>query len=375
MMEEVDDEALLSKGEEDKKGIHLAISTQRPIDLELNCFEDRGKEQEDEEQKSTDGSLGASVPSQQELADFIKTHHRNLRSAVREKESADDAMAVWKRHLENKLSLDRYASSMRTLATTYWSNDKKKSSRIYWCLARMKEYFFEGGKLSCIEKDGRRRAFKRNGAIEEEDAMSKKPKLRESVPIDSLAILDVGSSFNAFAKHGLNVTALDIAPAEKNVIKCDFLQCPLVSTVSTSSESFQLARASYDVVIFNFLLSYIPTTSLRLLCIVKALACLNVNGILIITTPDSKHVGRGARWMKDWKLGVEHLCCRRWRYEKTENFHGMVFRKVEAMDGVDGSCEHDGQCVFNHENVNACECCVKSASLLWRPSDNVFTDK
>ncbi len=124
----------------------------------------------------------------------------------------------------------------------------------------------------------------------------------------------------------MRVVAIDIAPANASVHKCDFvtvqvapLEDPhaLYACAPQSSEDISaLGAARYDVVVFSLVLSYIPTAPLRYRCCEQARRVLRETGLLIIMEPDSNHVGKNAARIKAWKLCIEALGFRRWRYEK-----------------------------------------------------------
>lgn len=95
-----------------------------------------------------------------------------------------------------------------------------------------------------------------------------------------LAVLDVGSCYNALGRvPGLNVTAVDLAPAVPEVLRGDFLQtrftnessAPLAAVVehddqdaaTASPGAVVLRSGAFDAVVFNLLLSYLPTPALR----------------------------------------------------------------------------------------------------------------
>lgn len=63
----------------------------------------------------------------------------------------------------------------------------------------------------------------------------------------------------------------------------------------------------------------------------QARQILQADGLLVIITPDSSHVGRNARMVRDWKMVIENLGFRRWRYEKLRHLHCMAFRKIEQL--------------------------------------------
>jgi 25S rRNA (adenine2142-N1)-methyltransferase len=53
-----------------------------------------------------------------------------------------------------------------------------------------------------------------------------------------------------------------------------------------------LPAQAFDVVIFSLLLSYMPSPRQRFACCAKARQVLKTNGLLLIITPDSNHVGK-----------------------------------------------------------------------------------
>jgi 25S rRNA (adenine2142-N1)-methyltransferase len=89
-----------------------------------------------------------------------------------------------------------------------------------------------------------------------------------------------------------------------------------------------LHQGGFDAIIFCLLLSYLPTPALRLECCRQARAALKTHGLLLIITPDSNHVGRGAKRMKAWKVAIESLGFQRCTYEKLQHAHCMAFRAV-----------------------------------------------
>ena len=60
---------------------------------------------------------------------------------------------------------------------------------------------------------------------------------------------------------------------------------------------------------------------------------LKYNGILIIITPDSHRQHRNARLIRDWKIALETVGFKKWRYVKLEHLHCLVFRKNRLKCG------------------------------------------
>merc|ERR1712039_461162 len=98
-----------------------------------------------------------------------------------------------------------------------------------------------------------------------------------------------------------------------------------------------LHEFGFDVVIFCLLLSYLPTPSLRYDCCKRARQLLRPDGLLVIITPDSNHLAKGAARMKAWRQAIEALGFQRWRYEKLKHSHCLAFRATPVLDSA-GSC-------------------------------------
>ena len=55
---------------------------------------------------------------------------------------------------------------------------------------------------------------------------------------------------------------------------------------------------------------------------------MQLNGLLLIITPDSSHQNRHVDMVKSWKKVIESLGFTRWRYIKDTHLHYMAFRKT-----------------------------------------------
>jgi hypothetical protein len=89
----------------------------------------------------------------------------------------------------------------------------------------------------------------------------------------------VGSCFNAFAgAESIEAYGVDLAPAKESVLRADFLQTTFVETAAPGvppaqvpdvAEAaappgpLQLQSGAFDVVVFNLLLTYLPSPQLR----------------------------------------------------------------------------------------------------------------
>jgi len=96
-------------------------------------------------------------------------------------------------------------------------------------------------------------------------------------------------------------------------------------------EVFSLERNSFHVVVFSFLLEYLPTPAPRYESCVKARQLLKENGILVILTPDSCHQQRNNLIIRGWKEALLQIGYQRVYYEKKQHFHGLVFRKLDDL--------------------------------------------
>uniref|UniRef100_A0A1Y1LA19 S-adenosylmethionine sensor upstream of mTORC1 n=1 Tax=Photinus pyralis TaxID=7054 RepID=A0A1Y1LA19_PHOPY len=254
-----------------------------------------------------------------ELSHFIKKVHENLRNDSK-KYGIDKA---WKEHCSKRDMLDQYAAAMHELASKIWENNYAKEntaafSRINWIFNYCNFYFY-GEEILRQRLREKEIGLKINLTLDL--PMAKRGKIR---------LLDVGSCYNPFKVFEcFDVTAIDIAPATADVALCDFLNVDIATECLQTR--FQLQEASFDVVVFSLFLEYLPTPEQRLMCCQKAYNLLTVEGILLIVTPDSKHVGANAKIMKSWRFLLAGLGFSRIKYEKLSHIHCMAFRKSLSL--------------------------------------------
>jgi len=249
------------------------------------------------------------------LASFIKSVHKTLRTA-----SCDRAPEeVWAEHLAKEALLQEYARSMQELATAHWTDATEESSRINWTWGQIISYFRAGGRE---HQHGRDFKFARKKGVNWEIPSQSQSRQR-------LRILDVGSCYNPFSQfEDFDVLAIDIAPAQPSVIKCDFLQVTTGQSNLIEDNSVKsLEAGSYDAVLFCLLLEYLPSASQRYECVRKSIELLSEDGLLCIITPDSSHQGKNLQQLKSWRRALNLLGLRQVTYSKTRHFHGLVFRK------------------------------------------------
>ncbi|KAF7271742.1 hypothetical protein GWI33_015420 [Rhynchophorus ferrugineus] len=252
------------------------------------------------------------------LSDIIKSTHKKLRD-----ESKLFGMEeAWRNHCLDEDHLKKYASAMHDLAVNHWEQnslkDEKVVSRITWIYESISKYFdyFDKYHLAEIKM------------LETLSSLDEAPTDIEPVPT-KLKLLDVGSCYNPFQKFDkFDVIALDIAPANNGVFKCDFLNVPITEkSVTDNGVVSELQKHSFHVVVFSLFLEYLPCPDLRLSCCIKAYGLLKPEGILVIVTPDSNHVGSNVKIFKSWRYSLSLVGFNRIQYQKLPHMHCMVFRK------------------------------------------------
>ncbi|XP_071481116.1 S-adenosylmethionine sensor upstream of mTORC1-like [Diadema antillarum] len=301
-----------------------------------------------------------------------------------------DYEKIWNEHCEDEESLGEYAYAMQHLAQEHWST-KHADDRIKWCRDACRDYFFLGGMKKVLEKDRRRKEHhhKRteearwlcNGSMNVngntngnsistsilstlEDFHHNYYDLSHpgsnryntiSLPFSGqLRLLDVGSCFNPFLDYDEFLSVgIDISPAVESVHKCDFLNLQLQQPLQVAPDTVNrylrtlkspvetLPKECFHVIVFSLLLSYFPSPYQRWICCQKAHQLLQMNGLLLIITPDSSHQNRNAGMIKSWRTAIESLGFTRWRYIKDTHLHYMAFRKTSHdppsdMSGSEG---------------------------------------
>lgn len=257
------------------------------------------------------------------LAHYLKEVHSSLRKASHEL----GAEQAWREHCDKRGILNTYAQCMEKLATTHWTENSNSESseavsRIKWNADFCRDYFVNKSFLKCRCKDIEI-ASKINATIVDEEYFSYPIKL-----------CDVGSCYNPFSIYKfLDVLAIDLCPANNLVYECDFLNVVIGSKLDISEfKVTQLCESYFDAVTFCFLLEYIPSPDLRLKACENAYNILKPGGLLLINTPDSKHVGANSKIMKSWQFTLANIGFSRIKYEKFKHMHCMAFRKSICKD-------------------------------------------
>lgn len=255
-----------------------------------------------------------------ELSYYIKNTHETLR----QESKIFGPELAWKKHCEKQDNLRKYALAMKELATKHWqenynNNNSKAISRIEW-IFRICILYFEDEELLKYRRKEEEIGFKINKNFECIDLY---------VSSNKVNLLDVGSCYNPFSKFDFfNVIPIDIAPANEDVYECDFLNVLLADMFKfQNNKLIKIKKNYFQVIVFSLLLEYLPSAKQRLSCCQKAYDLLQTEGLLIIITPDSKHVGANAKFMKSWRFLLARLGFSRIKYEKLPHIHCMVFRK------------------------------------------------
>uniref|UniRef100_A0A8C8WHX7 S-adenosylmethionine sensor upstream of mTORC1 n=1 Tax=Panthera leo TaxID=9689 RepID=A0A8C8WHX7_PANLE len=225
-----------------------------------------------------------------------------------------------------------------------------------------REYFQNGGKRKALEKDEKRAvlATKTTPALSTHESSKLEGHLTNLSFTNpefitellqtsgKIRLLDVGSCFNPFLKFEEFLTVgIDIVPAVESVYKCDFLNLQLQQPLQLAQDAIDaflkqlknpidsLPGELFHVVVFSLLLSYFPSPYQRWICCKKAHELLVLNGLLLIITPDSSHQNRHAMMMKSWKIAIESLGFKRFKYSKFSHMHLMAFRKISLKTTSD----------------------------------------
>lgn len=277
----------------------------------------------------------------------LSTEIKSLHKILRDKTKKLGAKRAWQEHLQSKSKLSSYAKAMKELAIKHWeTNDRKAESisnakrfqqrnRISWTTNYCRDYFQKAAFISGLRQRELRILDELKIDCTEFNQMIN---LSNRFPVEKIKLLDVGSCYNPFGRFNeFNVIPIDIAPAVDDVYECDFLNVELTGTIDTektmnstegaSKKITKLNVNSFDVVVFSLLLEYLPTSEQRIMCCEKAYQLLAAEGIFIIITPDSKHVGANAKIMKTWRYALALMGFGRIKYEKLEHITCMAFRK------------------------------------------------
>ncbi|KAL0105294.1 hypothetical protein PUN28_016740 [Cardiocondyla obscurior] len=279
------------------------------------------------------------------LADTVKGIHALLRTECQKY----GPEVAWRRHLARNDVLQEYAASMQKLAVKCWaSNNADLQTRTYcrmeWIKAQCKQYFLHGGKekYDKREKDINAKIIFSSAKSSCEEQTSHEDESRYSkigmqdFSERRISVLDVGSCYNPLSTDdAFNVTAIDLIPTEDGVHQCDFLNVAVAKEIILSQntrEIRQLPMDFFDSVVFSLFLEYLPCPEQRYISCKKAYDVLKSGGILIIVSPDSKHVGANARLMKSWRYALSQMGFMRIKYEKLRHLHCLAFRKCVRKD-------------------------------------------
>jgi len=110
--------------------------------------------------------------------------------------------------------------------------------------------------------------------------------------------------------------------------------------------------AVFDVVVFSLFLEYLPCPQHRWRACHKALRLLRTQGLLLVITPDSKHVGHNAGMMKSWRQTLEDMGYCRYRYTKEPHLHCMAYRKTGTSSSATTRSELEISGLYIPQDIN-----------------------
>ncbi|AWP08056.1 putative methyltransferase BTM2 -like [Scophthalmus maximus] len=282
---------------------------------------------------------------QEKLSGVVKSVHRKLRRKYRE---VGDFDKIWREHCEDEQTLSEYALAMKNLADNHWTKTCEGEGRIEWCRSVCQEYFLDGGMKRMLEKDEKSATLAMGLTAASVSAQPYSTIPSSISQRGKMRLLDVGSCFNPFLKFDEFLTVgIDIVPAVESVYKCDFLNLQLQQPLQLADDAVQaflrqlhnpidaLPAQLFHVVVFSLLLSYFPSPYQRWICCKKAHELLELHGLLLIITPDSSHQNRHALMMRSWRVAVESLGFKRYKYIKYSHMHLIAFRKASLATTSD----------------------------------------
>lgn len=302
---------------------------------------------------------------QEKLSGVVKNVHRKLRRKYRE---VGDFDKIWREHCEDERTLCEYANAMKNLADSHWTKKCEGEGRIEWCRSVCQEYFLDGGMKKMIEKDKKSAAATLGLTAAAATAQNHSTVPSSSSLFGKMHLLDVGSCFNPFLKFDEFLTVgIDIVPAVESVYKCDFLNLQLQPPLQLSRDAVEaflrqlhspidsLPAQLFNVVVFSLLLSYFPSPYQRWICCKKAHELLELHGLLLIITPDSSHQNRHALMMRSWRVAVESLGFKRYKYVKYSHMHLIAFRKVSLATTSDLVSQNYPEMLYIPQDFNTNE--------------------
>ncbi|XP_067933761.1 S-adenosylmethionine sensor upstream of mTORC1-like [Watersipora subatra] len=305
---------------------------------------------------------------QESLSGYIKGVHLRLRENYLR---GDDPEELWRTHKADTETLEKYANSMKLLATECWEKDSHRVTRIDWVSHYLSSYFSPGGTLEKLLEKDRRTAEHHKAKREsvgtadmrccgkvfrelEDLQVHKSDVLRQLTdrhteskvqPMKSkIKLLDVGSCYDPFNKFPeFDCLSIDLCPATRDVMQCDFLGVDVHPAPSMSDDGRlevidpwtchgstvrSLPLSWFHGVVFSLLLEYLPSAHQRWSCCLNAHKILQINCVLLVVTPDSNKQHRRVQQMRDWRLAIESIGFQRSCYEKLEHIHCLAFRKT-----------------------------------------------
>ncbi|KAK3232784.1 hypothetical protein CYMTET_56880 [Cymbomonas tetramitiformis] len=280
-------------------------------------------------------------------SNVIRHHHYKMRKTSNGTESS--AAQVWEETTGDRVQLEAYAAAAHMTGEQQWVRQGND-----WCVERALEWLRHGGAQRAQLKEFRRRHYSEHGKAP--DAEAEAALEQQLTPAgdggrgDPLRTLDVGSCFNPFRRYPeLEVTALDLCPADPSVFQCDFLQLQVgeagtgivagpheadeLRGAASAGKLLSLEQASFDVITMSLVLSYIPHPLMRTQMVAKARALLKEPGMLCLVTPHSTDRAKGsepASQLNEWQRAIEAVGFKQYRRSRLHSTHALAFSTQPA---------------------------------------------
>lgn len=280
----------------------------------------------------------------------ISEHHKKLKEMD------------WTKAVEDNDALETYADAAVVMGSKDWVKIGTEWMHFY-----IQQFYFGELGVKLMQK------FQKKASVDSNFPLCSKIPLPGGTKV---RLLDVGSCFNPFKRwDDLDVTAIDLCPADPSVHQCDFLNITIVDKVlfdnvgdnlpgELCSESspgspnggcseIKFVKSSYNVVVMSLVLSYLPIPEQRILMIRNSRKLLSnhssdIPGLLLLYEKDSilHSAAHYTAFLEHWKTTIakegfilcryEHLI-----FDNKNRTHGRkahIFIFVTDPNFIDSVC-------------------------------------
>ena len=298
----------------------------------------------------------------------VQVHHAALRQAVRTSTpGAASASSAWESATADGEALQRYGEAAVDVGRRRWAR-----LGIEWCTATAHEHYHGGGATRRARKRAARAHYRATGealpaevAQRIERELAAASQVRKSQPI---RLLDVGSCGFLFGEaDGFLCTALDLCPQDPRTFECDFLSLQVgprgeergsyasgaggtLAADASAGRLESLPAASFDVVVFSLVFSYLPLAEQRAAMVAQARKLLTrpaspFAGLLLLVDTHSSmgsRSGRGKSAVQDeWVRTIESLGFKLLTRQTLERSHALAFVAAPLRHRGEGSGEEE----------------------------------